>query len=338
MGGIVFALLTGFLLGGWIVPRYVEAWLRWKVPDFARSLWGACLALVLLAWPTMACAQIQSPSSLTAQSYPNKPAGLSRMIVYTPFDRVPGLYPYHQVPGWTGKFGQNPSWNGRGSDAANGVADYWSTTWPNAAMGGKGYSWLTAWDNSTATFDTIYVSHRLRIRGPKYEQNAVMTKWEWLQTASRSANYNFLAFLGQPIPSGAPGGLVTAGRIAFRQQGPVAGQSNRNQNVTSAPVFTVGSWHQLEYVATINSASCTPATNRYSSGPATIYLSNGTLTVWVDGVKVMTYADICWRIPGSSTQGLGFWEWKWNPTWGGGGGPRFQDDFADHDELAVFTH
>lgn len=40
MGGIVFSLLAGFLLGGWIVPRYVEAWLRWKAPDFARSLWG----------------------------------------------------------------------------------------------------------------------------------------------------------------------------------------------------------------------------------------------------------------------------------------------------------
>lgn len=66
MGGIVFALLTGFLLGGWLVPRYVEGWLRWKVPDFARSLWGAraILLMALLAWPAIACAQIQSIDTL----------------------------------------------------------------------------------------------------------------------------------------------------------------------------------------------------------------------------------------------------------------------------------
>jgi hypothetical protein len=105
----------------------------------------------------------------------------------------------------------------------------------------------------------------------------------------------------------------------MRQQGPVSGARNILQNVPPYAVVesptqaqgiaTVGSWHQIEYLATLN----------------TIGQQDGILKIWIDGRLTHDYANIRWR---DAANPRGFYSWKWEPTYGGGGDKTLQDDYA----------
>ena len=61
----------------------------------------------------------------------------------------------------------------------------------------------------------------------------------------------------------------------------------------------------------------------------TIGISDGKIKMWIDGILVASYTDVFFR---DAARPLGFYLWKWNPTWGGTGGVKTQDDYIylDH--------
>jgi hypothetical protein len=93
------------------------------------------------------------------------------------------------------------------------------------------------------------------------------------------------------------------------------GGFNRNlkQNVDQAALMTCGEWHQWEIVLELN----------------TLGSANGVFKWWIDGRQVMDHRNVTY-VFGKNTNG--FWNWKWNPTWGGTKGERTRDDymFIDH--------
>jgi hypothetical protein len=94
--------------------------------------------------------------------------------------------------------------------------------------------------------------------------------------------------------------------------------SNRNlsQNVDGRPLMTVGTWHHWEFVMQLN----------------TLGQNNGIYKMWIDGIKVMDYQDVTYIWSGATHE---YWQYKWNPTWGGTAGVRTRDDFMYLDHLYI---
>jgi hypothetical protein len=90
----------------------------------------------------------------------------------------------------------------------------------------------------------------------------------------------------------------------------------RYQNVSSAKVFTAGTWHTVELYANVG----------------TVDQFNGTVRIWVDGVLVTQYTNLKF-LDSRYSYTRGFYEGDWTPVWGGTGGSKTRDDFMLLDHL-----
>ena len=61
----------------------------------------------------------------------------------------------------------------------------------------------------------------------------------------------------------------------------------------------------------------------------TVGVADGTFKMWIDGIKITDVSNVEWRVAGRTNQ---FFQWTWNPTWGGIGGTKSRNDFVmiDH--------
>jgi len=77
--------------------------------------------------------------------------------------------------------------------------------------------------------------------------------------------------------------------------------------------MTAGTWHHWEVLFDLSDLG----------------QQNGVFKFWMDGILIMNYSTV-WYIGPSDTQK--FWNYKWNPTWGGTAGTRTRDDYimVDH--------
>jgi len=190
---------------------------------------------------------------------------------------------------------------------------------PKGFEAGRGPVHFGGWDaagDMEGQKQKFYLSLWLKIVGPDFEIQSSGQKMGFIASAlpiNRAAATQVFLWL-----SGS--GEQHAGRAfnveARQETGPKPqGGFNRNmkQNVNRAQLMTCGQWHQWELVFELN----------------TLGDRNGVLRWWIDGTLVMDHRDVTY-IFGDNTNG--FWNWKWNPTWGGTKGRRTREDYMliDH--------
>ena len=165
-----------------------------------------------------------------------------------------------------------------------------------------------------ATKSKIYFSMWLQIEGLDYEQNNNGTKMGYFgygRAVNTSAgNEGIIILEGQ----GSQHFIANAFKVHYYQGGHITPASSIFQNVDTRKLITVGVWHHIEMVNEQN----------------TLGQANGILRMWIDGIKVMEYTNITYITPGNTA---GFWSWRWNPTWGGGLGPKTRDDYMRMDHV-----
>jgi hypothetical protein len=160
-------------------------------------------------------------------------------------------------------------------------------------------------------YSRIYFSQHLRLVDPgtgDWESQQVGTKLGFFGVGRCSGSNAELYLLLQ-------GGTRRDFTLRMMQQGPTS--RSLSQNRYNPPVFHVGRWHHLEIEMALND----------------IGWPNGLLRIWVDGRLIMEHRDVVYRTP---TDPCGFLAWKWNPTWGGTGGPdKARDDFIDVSDVRI---
>jgi hypothetical protein len=182
--------------------------------------------------------------------------------------------------------------------------------YPIGLDGGRAPVHISGWDASGSAKSKVYMSLWLRIKGPNYENQATGTKMGFIafnQDAGTAQNQGTFFLLSNSSAQE----IDTSFRVQFRIQSPCC--RNLGQNVIGSRLFTVGPWHHWEAVLELN----TPGS------------ANGVLKMWIDGVLVANHTDVVYVDPAHT---LGFYMWKWNPTWGGTGGTKTKDDYIliDH--------
>ena len=102
--------------------------------------------------------------------------------------------------------------------------------------------------------------------------------------------------------SGEGGGrtLASSFKLDLAQQDIVA--RNLDANVNTSRLLTVGPWHRIEVLMTIND----------------IGVANGTFKMWIDGQQTHNYSNMVYRTSGYPAK---FWNWKHDIVWGGTGEP-----------------
>jgi hypothetical protein len=165
----------------------------------------------------------------------------------------------------------------------------------------------------------IYLSFRAKIPTADFENQAVETKLIYFAhggDGSGPRNDDILGLRG--IGTNA---IVPAMEVVFAnsQADDRTGQGSamfRYQNVSSAKVFTAGTWHTVELYANVG----------------TVDQFNGTVRIWVDGVLVTQYTNLKF-LDSRYSYTRGFYEGDWTPVWGGTGGSKTRDDFMLLDHL-----
>jgi hypothetical protein len=191
---------------------------------------------------------------------------------------------------------------------------------PSGWVAGRGPVTWGGWDRAgkhrTGQKEKVYFSMWLKLDGSSYENQAVGTKMGFFGAATPTtyATHNTWFFLK------GTGRQTTASefRLEVHQSfdgpgGPRERVRSLPQNVDRSRVMTAGVWHQWEAVLELN----TPGQ------------SNGVFKWWIDGRLVMSYSNMTYTY-GDFTNG--FYDFNFNPTWGGTGGVKSKDDaiLIDH--------
>ena len=204
----------------------------------------------------------------------------------------------------TGRFWRYPS-SLRGvtdisaAQSPSGVATY---TWPAGLTPGTsaGIGWQAWADDAQSARTHYYESFTFRMSQAKFEVHGPsggMKFFGWWGVGQRGAANNQVAGWISAV-GGNPSNLF---RIEVRQQ--IVQTRNLTQNVDPTPYLTTQAWHQVEFQFIAN----------------TIGSANGVCRVWIDGHKIIDYSNVIWR---TSTYPAGFFLRKYDPTWGGNGGPN----------------
>jgi len=194
------------------------------------------------------------------------------------------------------------------------------TRFPANFEAGRGPVSWGGWDkggSETGQKSKFYLSLWIKISGNDYENQAVGTKMGMIASAwnpLKGAGTQGILFLnGTGKQRVAP-----AFKVEFHQEfnaamNPPYHNRHLEQNADRRSLMTCGTWHQWEVVMELN----TPGT------------ANGVFRWWIDGTKVIDHSDMTYLFGKNLT---GFWQWKWNPTWGGTKGVRTKEDLVliDH--------
>ncbi len=191
------------------------------------------------------------------------------------------------------------------------------TRFPTGLKGGTGPTDWGGWDSQglTATKSKIYFSMWLMIEGADYEQNNNGTKMGYFgfgrAVNSSAGNEGIIIMSGM----GSQHYIASSFDFHYAVGGHLPAQSF-NQNVDRRKLMTVGVWHQIEMVNVEN----------------TLGQANGILQMWIDGIQILNYTNMTYITSGNTA---GFWSWRWNPTWGGGLGPKTRDDYMRMDHVYI---
>jgi len=256
--------------------------------------------------PTILCSQIAARGA-----HPHEPGGFVR------FAENPGVLNSAGSQDVVGRWVYERKHGMRvaeESDAPVSPPGVLQTIFPAGFEAGRAPTLWRGWD-STGQFkgqkSKVYFSLWLRIRGPDYENQLVGTKLGFLgygQDPQRSAGnqgYFFLRGRGKQA-------VGHAFRIDFIQQGHVS--RNVAPNRVQRLLFTAGDWHHLEVIFEMNVPG----------------LTDGVLKMWIDGQQTTDYRDMAYATQDARNA---FYNYTWNPTWGGRGGRRTRADVIEIDHV-----
>jgi hypothetical protein len=176
---------------------------------------------------------------------------------------------------------------------------------PAGLPGGAGPGGFGGWDGQRGEYSSIYVSFGFRIGGSDYENHFVRTKLAEIGYGEPyGVGGNAQGVIGI---SGEGGGrtLASSFKLDLAQQRTVA--RTLDANVNTQRLLTVGPWHRVEVVMTINS----------------IGSANGTFKLWIDGQLTHSYSNVVYR---TAEYPYKFYAWKHDIVWGGIGGERTRND------------
>ncbi len=185
---------------------------------------------------------------------------------------------------------------------------------------GRGPATWGGWDNTgkgrAGQKEKVYFSMWLKIQGPTYENEIVGTKMGFFGAATPTtfATHNTWFFLkGFGRPTIADAFPVEIHQSFFGPGAPRDNVRNIRQNIARGRVMTAGVWHHWEALLELNTPGAT----------------NGVFKWWIDGQLVMSYSNMTY-IYGNYTNG--FYDFNFNPTWGGRGDVKTKEDaiLIDH--------
>jgi hypothetical protein len=198
------------------------------------------------------------------------------------------------------------------------------TRWPAGLPSGSSPGAWWFWDGTNVPYANayreIYVAARMKIPTANYENQSVMTKLFYFAHGNQTGalNDDFFGLKGDGSTS-----IVTSMEVVFynSQADDATGEGSgmpRNQNVTTAKLFTTGAWHRIELYANVG----------------TVDHYDGIVKIWVDGTLVTNYSNLKFL---DSRYGFtqGFVQGQWTPVWGGMGGTKTRDDFLNMDHFYV---
>lgn len=256
-------------------------------------------------------ADAQSPTSLPLR--PNEPAGFTAFAEHN----FTGLPTNGQTLGqllgtWVATVSGNLGIITPDLTAPASSPNMLQTRFPNNLAAGTAPVSMSGWASAGPTFEVkkMYLAVWVKLKLPDYENQSVGTKMGFIgygpSPFNTARNQGF--FLMKGTGSTAVG---TAFRMSFEQQGHVS--RSLPQNANSSPLMTAGQWHEWELLVELN----------------TLGQADGTLKMWIDGTLILNYSNMVWISTGNTH---GFYEYRWNPTWGGIGGAKTRDDFVliDH--------
>ncbi len=273
-------------------------------------------AVLLLCLPATLAAQ--APSTVRR---PNEPAGFERFVEADFTNPEGGAAEALHIGKWEGRGPRQG--NLRLEDDPEAPASppgVMTTRFPRGLLAGRGPVEVGAWAEPSGEgrpmYRAIYFTMWVKIRGRDFFQNVSGTKMGYFgygRSPGRSPGNE-----GMIILEGRGASHFTSSQFSleFAQGGHTHPPRILHQNVERRQLMTVGDWHQWELLMQANDMG----------------QPNGVLRMWVDGRQVMDYRNITFITPEAPN---GFWSWRWNPTWGGGQGPRTRDDFMEIDHVYI---
>ncbi len=187
------------------------------------------------------------------------------------------------------------------------------TRYPTGLIGGRAPVYMYGWDAAGSTNgqkSKFYFSLWIKLQGPDFEAAPAITKLGFIGYAdapSVGINQGFFALQNLSNQPTIASSFITQ----FLEQAPVG--RTLGPNVNTSKLMTSGAWHQWEAVYEMN----------------TVGVADGKFKMWIDGIKITDVSNVEWRVAGRTNQ---FFQWTWNPTWGGIGGTKSRNDFVmiDH--------
>jgi hypothetical protein len=183
---------------------------------------------------------------------------------------------------------------------------------PAGMAPGSSYGLISTWSTSTSDqYSKLYESGWIKIPSSNFEVHGpsmglkLFGLWgAGLTTGSKNQNAGWAAGIGT--------NPVSKFVFVLKQQNIVT--RNLTPNVDTRALFTAGGWHRYEILMEINS----------------IGQANGKFQMWWNGIKTHNYTNVVYR---TSTYPAKFTGRKYDPVWGGNGGPN-----KSREDKILFDH
>jgi hypothetical protein len=187
-------------------------------------------------------------------------------------------------------------------------------TWPRGLPAGTSAEKFGGWDKcgdgNGTEYSQVYESAWFKLEGSSFEAPGSGMKLLGFWGVGEGRDWNKVA---NQIFTMTPGGTFSRFTLHWMQQNQVS--RRMPPNVNGDPLIVVGQWTRYEVLMTLND----------------IGAANGTLKVWINGQLTHDYRDVVYRTANAPS---GFYERRWDPTWGGAGPPpaKTKDDvmLVDH--------
>ncbi len=250
-------------------------------------------------------------------SHPNEPAGFVAFAEHN-FSVLPGtqLSTVGALLGkWNAQLSGNLSIVTPDLTAPESQPNVLQTKFPAGFVAGRGPGNLGGWDaggSTNAQKSKMYISVWVKFADSVFEAAPAVTKLGFIgygQAPSTGFNQGFFF-----IPNSITPLIAKSFKLAFEQQNHVS--RNLYQNMTNQALMTCGVWHQWEAVLEVN----------------TVGQANGIFNMWIDGIQIMRYTDITYLTTGNTNK---FFQYTWNPTWGGLNATKTRTDYVDIDHVYI---
>ncbi len=245
-----------------------------------------------------------STASAQDKAWPNEPAGFQVINDYGFDDPIPiGSSLPVDASGW---FINNGGMATRVTDgsARKSPPNVMMISYPKGFTGGVAPA--TMWYNFTGPWPTeLYIGVWLKVSNPWQGHSSGVNKIGFV-TSGGTQHYALM-----PVLHGSAAPYYLDQQIAETNapENPAYG-GWLSQNVANPP-FTLGVWHRVEMYLKYGTTS-------------TSY--NGIMKQWLDGTLVMSYSDINYADDGIDG-------WKIDPTWGGTGDTKTENDYYEIDHV-----